>query len=70
MYCYILCHFSIPNYVKAGAEAGAALRYGSGSDQKIRLLAAPALQHCVPMLDRINNLSRWTYVCPPDSGTL
>jgi hypothetical protein len=25
--------------------AGAALRYGSGSDQKMRLLAAPAPQH-------------------------
>jgi hypothetical protein len=32
--------------VGAGAVgAGAALRYGSGSDQKIRLLAAPAPQH-------------------------
>jgi hypothetical protein len=26
--------------------AGAASRYGSGSDQKMRLLAAPAPQHC------------------------
>jgi hypothetical protein len=26
--------------------AGAASRYGSGSDQKVRLLAAPAPQHC------------------------
>jgi hypothetical protein len=32
--------------VEAGAvEAGAASRYGSGSDQKMRLLAAPAPQH-------------------------
>jgi hypothetical protein len=28
-----------------GAGAGAASRYGSGSDQKMRLLAAPAPQH-------------------------
>jgi hypothetical protein len=47
-----MCHFSIPNYVGAGAVeagAGAASRYGSGygsgSDQKMRLLAAPAPQH-------------------------
>jgi hypothetical protein len=34
--------------VGAGAVgAGAASRYGSGSDQKKRLLAAPAPQHCV-----------------------
>jgi hypothetical protein len=34
--------------VGAGAlEARAASRYGSGSDQKMRLLAAPAPQHCV-----------------------
>jgi hypothetical protein len=26
--------------------AGTASRYGSGSDQKMRLLAAPAPQHC------------------------
>jgi hypothetical protein len=32
--------------VGAGAvEAGAASRYGSGSDEKMRLLAAPAPQH-------------------------
>jgi hypothetical protein len=32
--------------VEAGAVgAGAASRYGSGSDQKMQLLAAPALQH-------------------------
>jgi hypothetical protein len=31
--------------VGAGAGFGAASRYGSGSDQKMRLLAAPALQH-------------------------
>jgi hypothetical protein len=31
--------------VRAGA--GAASRYGSGSDQKLRLLAAPAPQHRV-----------------------
>jgi hypothetical protein len=28
-----------------GAGAGAASRYGSGSDQMMRLLAAPAPQH-------------------------
>jgi hypothetical protein len=28
-----------------GAGAGAASRYGSGSDQKMRLIAAPAPQH-------------------------
>jgi hypothetical protein len=33
--------------VGAGAKAGAASRYGSGSDQKMRLLAAPAPQHCI-----------------------
>jgi hypothetical protein len=27
--------------------AGAAPLYGSGSDQKMRLLAAPAPQHCI-----------------------
>jgi hypothetical protein len=36
-----------------GAGAGAASRYhsgsGSGSDQKMRLLAAPALQHCLQL---------------------
>jgi hypothetical protein len=32
--------------VGAGAGAGAASRYGSGSDQKMRLLAASAPQHC------------------------
>jgi hypothetical protein len=41
---YILCQFSIPNHVvgTVAVGAGAALRYGSGSDQKMRLLAAPA----------------------------
>jgi hypothetical protein len=33
--------------VGAGAGAGAALRYSSGSDQMMRLLAAPAPQHCL-----------------------
>jgi hypothetical protein len=36
-----------------GAEAvgaGAVLRYGSGSDQKMRLLAAPASQHLLSFL--------------------
>jgi hypothetical protein len=31
----------------AGAGAGAASRNGSGSDKKMRLLAAPAPQHCL-----------------------
>jgi hypothetical protein len=48
--CYILCHFKfltrIYTIVRDGAVgAGAASRYGSGSDQKMRLLAAPAPQH-------------------------
>jgi hypothetical protein len=30
---------------------GAASRYGSGSDQMMRLLAAPAPQHCVDVMD-------------------
>jgi hypothetical protein len=35
------------NTLKAGAVgAGAATRYGSGSDQMMRLLAVPAPQHC------------------------
>jgi hypothetical protein len=34
--------------IGAGAVgAGAASLYGSGSDQKMRLLAAPASQHCL-----------------------
>jgi hypothetical protein len=34
--------------VGAGAvETGAASRYGSGSDQMMRFLAAPALQHLI-----------------------
>jgi hypothetical protein len=48
-----LCHFKfqtmIDTIVGAGAVgAGAASRYGSGSgiDQMMRLLAAPAPQHC------------------------
>jgi hypothetical protein len=37
--------------VGAGAVgAGAASRYGSGSDKKMRLLAAPAPQHCLKKL--------------------
>jgi hypothetical protein len=36
--------------VGAGAVgAGAASRYGAGSDQKMRLLAPPAPQHCWQM---------------------
>jgi hypothetical protein len=52
MNCSILCNFKfltmIYTIVGAGAVgAGAASRYssGSGSDQKMRLLAAPAAQH-------------------------
>jgi hypothetical protein len=40
---------SIPNqakYIVGAGAAGAASRYGSGSDQKILLLANPAPQHC------------------------
>jgi hypothetical protein len=36
-----------------GAGVGAALRYGSGSDQKMRLLAAPAPQHWFSSLARL-----------------
>jgi hypothetical protein len=32
--------------VGAGAETGAASRHVSGSDQMMRLLAAPTPQHC------------------------
>jgi hypothetical protein len=41
-------HFLSMFYTIVGAGAvgaGAASRYGSGSDQKMRLLAAPAPQH-------------------------
>jgi hypothetical protein len=48
---YILCLFSITGTVLTMFNtifgAGAASRYGSGSDQKMRLLAAPAPQHCL-----------------------
>jgi hypothetical protein len=33
------------NTIAGAVGAGAASRYGSGSDQKMRLLAAPAPQH-------------------------
>jgi hypothetical protein len=36
--------------------AGAASRYGSGSDKKMRLLAAPAPQHCFYFI-RLGKLS-------------
>jgi hypothetical protein len=49
MNCYILCHFKFLTMIYAivragavGAGAGAASRDGSGSDQMMRLLAAPA----------------------------
>jgi hypothetical protein len=54
--CYILCHIKFLNIINtivgAGAVgAGAASRYGSGSDQMMRLLAAqaptPAPQHWI-----------------------
>jgi hypothetical protein len=38
------------------AGAGAASRYGSGSDQKMRLLAAPAPQHWIK---QSTSLDRW-----------
>jgi hypothetical protein len=52
---FILSHFQFltmfNTIVGAGAVgAGTASRYGSGSDQKMRLLAAPAAQHCSEML--------------------
>jgi hypothetical protein len=47
-----LCHFKFLTMINTivgagavGAGAGAASRYGSGSDQNMRLLAAPAPQH-------------------------
>jgi hypothetical protein len=47
-----LCHFKFPTMINtivravgAGAGAGAASRYCSGSNQMMRLLAAPAPQH-------------------------
>jgi hypothetical protein len=48
--CYILCHFNFltmkDTIIGAGdLGAGAASRYGSGSDQMMRLLAALAPQH-------------------------
>jgi hypothetical protein len=46
--------------IGAGAiGAGAASRYGtgSGSDQSMRLLAAPALQHCCELLDLTFNFT-------------
>jgi hypothetical protein len=43
--CYILCHFKFLIMINTIVGAGAASRYGSGSDQMMRLLAAPALQH-------------------------
>jgi hypothetical protein len=33
------------NTIVGAVGAGAASRYGSGSDQKMRILAAPAPQH-------------------------
>jgi hypothetical protein len=47
---YILCHFSILTMFNTIVEAGAASRYGSGSDQKMQLLAAPAPQHWYSIL--------------------
>jgi hypothetical protein len=55
--CLILCHFQLLTLFNTifrtgvvGAGAGAASRYGSDSDQMMRLLAAPAPQH-------------WLWVC-------
>jgi hypothetical protein len=50
----------------AGAGVGAASRYGSGSDQKVRLLAAlaPAPQHCIYQLFIWYHLS---FHAPPPS---
>jgi hypothetical protein len=59
--------------VGAGAVgAGGASRYGSGSDQKMRLLAAPAPapQHCfsihINKLSIIENNRKNTSVADPD----
>jgi hypothetical protein len=50
-----------------GAGAGAATRYGSGSgsgsDQKMRLLAAPAPQHCFK-LELFKNGVHWGTLQP------
>jgi hypothetical protein len=45
--CYILGHFKFLTMIYTIVRAGAASRYGSGSDQMMRLLAAPAPQHCL-----------------------
>jgi hypothetical protein len=47
-FCVIFQFLTLLNtiFVARAVGAGAALRYGSGSDQMMRLLAAPAPQHC------------------------
>jgi hypothetical protein len=44
---YILCFFQLLTMFNTIFGAGAASRHGSGSDQKMRLLTAPAPQHCI-----------------------
>jgi hypothetical protein len=49
MNCFILSQFQFLAMFNTIVGAGAASRYGSGSDQMMRLLAAPAPapQHCI-----------------------
>jgi hypothetical protein len=44
---YLTMFNTIVGAAAVGAGSGAASRYGSGSDQMMRLLAAPAPQHCI-----------------------
>jgi hypothetical protein len=41
------CHFKFLTMIITIVGAGAALRYGSGSDQMMQFLAAPAPEHCL-----------------------
>jgi hypothetical protein len=53
---FLTMFYTIVGAGAVGTGAGAASRYGSGSDQKMRLLAAPAPQHCY-CLNGLNQLS-------------
>jgi hypothetical protein len=44
-FLFLTMFYSIVGARAVGAWAGTASRYGSGSDQKMRLLVAPAPQH-------------------------
>jgi hypothetical protein len=55
MNCYILSHFQLLAMFNTIVGAGAASCYGSGSDQMMWLLAAPAPapQHCIFWIKKI-----------------